>query len=84
LKRKQKKQRIFSKNKILFLFKDIGKFIIIFLIIFCGFMFGLNNLFWYYSESVRGKVQIISHNLSSDDPEVVPAEIYFGTYVLFL
>jgi hypothetical protein len=47
-------------------------------------MFGLNNLFWYYSESVRGKVQIISHNLSSDDPEVVPAEIYFGTYVLFL
>ncbi len=41
-------------------------------------MFGLNNLFWYYSASVRGKVEIIPHNLGDDDPPL-PAETYFGT-----
>jgi hypothetical protein len=59
---------------------DIGKFIIIFLIIFSGFMFGLNNLFWYYSASVRGKVEVVTHVLGTDDPPL-PAETYFGTYV---
>ena len=44
-------------------------------------MFGLNNLFWYYSESVRGRVQVISHDLGDDDPKL-PAETYFGTYGL--
>lgn len=59
---------------------DIGKFIIIFLIIFCGFMFGLNNLFWYYSASVRGKVEVVEHVLGDNDPPL-PAETFFGTYV---
>jgi hypothetical protein len=63
-----------------FFVKDIGKFIIIFLIIFCGFMFGLNNLFWYYSQSVRGRVEVVPHVLGDDDPPL-PAETYFGTYV---
>ncbi|CAF0823158.1 unnamed protein product [Rotaria sordida] len=57
---------------------DIGKFIIIFLIIFCGFMFGLNNLFWYYSQSVRSNVEIAPH-FSGDDSSQLPAETYFGT-----
>ncbi|CAF3440747.1 unnamed protein product [Rotaria socialis] len=55
---------------------DIGKFIIIFLIIFSGFMFGLNNLFWYYSKTVRGRVEIVEHN---PDGTELPAEIFFGT-----
>ncbi|CAF4832795.1 unnamed protein product [Rotaria sp. Silwood1] len=54
---------------------DIGKFIIIFLIIFCGFMFGLNNLFWYYKKSVRAKVELETH--PSD--ENLAAEKSFGT-----
>ncbi|CAF2401149.1 unnamed protein product [Rotaria sp. Silwood2] len=54
---------------------DIGKFIIIFLIIFCGFMFGLNNLFWYYKETVRKNVEI-THHASGDD---LSAEKHFGT-----
>lgn len=43
-------------------------------------MFGLNNLFWYYSQSVRGKVEVTTHDLGTDDPPL-PAETYFGTYV---
>ncbi|CAF1291792.1 unnamed protein product [Adineta steineri] len=59
---------------------DIGKFIIIFLIIFCGFMFGLNNLFWYYKKSVREKVEIYRHlPESGDENENLPAEESFGT-----
>ncbi|CAF0834169.1 unnamed protein product [Adineta ricciae] len=57
---------------------DIGKFIIIFLIIFSGFMFGLNNLFWYYSKDVRGNVEVEMHVYGTDDPPL-PAETYFGT-----
>lgn len=45
------------------------------MIIFCGFMFGLNNLFWYYKDHVRDKVEIENH--FGDD--VLPAEQYFGT-----
>ncbi|CAF0736641.1 unnamed protein product [Rotaria sordida] len=56
---------------------DIGKFIIIFLIIFCGFMFGLNNLFWYYKKSVRQNVEI-EHKHSDDE---LPAEKSFGTMI---
>ncbi|CAF1250908.1 unnamed protein product, partial [Didymodactylos carnosus] len=55
---------------------DIGKFIIIFMVIFCAFMFGLNNLFWYYSASVRGNVEILSH-LDENNP--LQAETFFGT-----
>ncbi|CAF1556535.1 unnamed protein product [Rotaria magnacalcarata] len=54
---------------------DIGKFIIIFLIIFCGFMFGLNNLFWYYKSTVRSSVEVELHN-SGDE---LSAEESFGT-----
>lgn len=43
-------------------------------------MFGLNNLFWYYSDSVRSNVEVVQHDLGSDDP-VLPAETFFGTYV---
>jgi hypothetical protein len=43
-------------------------------------MFGLNNLFWYYSASVRNKVEVVEHNFGNDDP-VLPAETFFGTYV---
>jgi hypothetical protein len=56
--------------------KDIGKFIIIFLIIFCGFMFGLNNLFWYYKASVRSIVEVGPPHPSGDD---LQAEKFFGT-----
>ena len=45
------------------------------MIIFVGFLFGLNNLYWYYKSSVRGQVEV-------DDPFVhskqVNAELYFG------
>jgi len=43
-------------------------------------MFGLNNLFWYYSASVREEVEVVPHVFGEDDPEL-PAGIYFGTYV---
>ena len=65
----------FPPKKTEFFLKDIAKFLIIFVIIFCGFMFGLNNLFWYYKESVRGKVEMIDHLESGE----LPAEKYFGT-----
>jgi hypothetical protein len=40
-------------------------------------MFGLNNLFWYYKESVRSKVEIVRH----PEGDHLPAEKFFGTYV---
>ncbi|CAF0998099.1 unnamed protein product [Adineta ricciae] len=56
---------------------DIGKFIIIFLIIFSGFMFGLNNLFWYYNDRVRDKVEIHRHEEELENE--IDAEEFFGT-----
>ena len=41
-------------------------------------MFGLNNLFWYYSQSVRGKVEVVRHTHGNNDPQL-PAETFFGT-----
>jgi hypothetical protein len=42
-------------------------------------MFGLNNLFWYYSASVRGKVEVnTTHDFGTNEPQL-PAEVYFGT-----
>ncbi|CAF1249920.1 unnamed protein product, partial [Didymodactylos carnosus] len=58
---------------------DIGKFIIIFMIIFCAFMIGLNNLFWYYSFTARRHVQIGTHNLTIDNNRPFNAEKFFGT-----
>ena len=43
-------------------------------------MFGLNNLFWYYSKSVRSKVEV-PDGRHDDDDSSVQAGIYFGTYV---
>jgi len=40
-------------------------------------MFGLNNLFWYYKESVRKHVEF-----NKDPIRKTEAEEYFGTYVL--
>jgi hypothetical protein len=38
-------------------------------------MFGLNNLFWYYKQSVRDSVEIVKHTEGVD----LPAEKFFGT-----
>ncbi len=38
-------------------------------------MFGLNNLFWYYKQSVRKNVEVKMHDFD------LPAEQCFGTYV---
>jgi len=38
-------------------------------------MFGLNNLFWYYKESVRNLVETNNHTSSNG----LPAEKFFGT-----
>ena len=46
-------------------------------------MFGLNNLFWYYSASVRGQVEVVVHVFGTDDPPL-QAEAFFGTYVTFI
>jgi hypothetical protein len=40
-------------------------------------MFGLNNLFWYYKESVRERVEVKRHQ----HEDGFPAEKHFGTYV---
>lgn len=37
--------------------KDILKFLCIFVIVFASFVFGLNNLYWYYDPSVRSSVE---------------------------
>ena len=52
---------------------DVLKFICIFMIVFTGFLFGLNNLYWYYNEQVRGAVEIEHHN------EHTHGEESFGT-----
>lgn len=60
---------------------DILKFIVIFAIIFASFVFGLNNLYWYYSAEVRGAVEITKH-YNPEDPEhpyMTKAEEAFGS-----
>lgn len=44
------------------------------MIVFLAFVFGLNNLFWYYQFSTRKGVQI-----SDDHNEQTTAEQNFGT-----
>ncbi len=50
-------------------FKNIVKFIFIFVIIFAAFIFALNNIFWYYNKDVRGAVEIITHNMQTSKAE---------------
>jgi hypothetical protein len=54
---------------------DIMKFVSIFMIVFLAFVFGLNNLFWYYQLSTRKGVQTID-----DHDDQTSAEQNFGTY----
>jgi hypothetical protein len=60
-----------------FLYKDIIRFMIIFLIIFAAFIISLNNLFWYYQSNVRSYVEIMPHY--NDDNSTTNAEKSFGT-----
>lgn len=60
---------------------DILKFVVIFAIIFASFVFGLNNLYWYYNAEVRGAVEVTKH-YNSEDPEnpyLTKAEEAFGS-----
>ena len=50
------------------------------MIIFVGFLFGLNNLYWYYKSSVRNQVEIEHHINKEKDTEYVNAELYFGRF----
>jgi hypothetical protein len=65
--------KIFLSNELYFIkkLKDIMKFGSIFTLVFLAFMFALNNLFWYYQQSVREPVDI------PDDTQF--AGTYFGT-----
>lgn len=53
------------------------------MILFFGFLFGLNNLYWYYQSSVRNGVEIDKHyNTMSNqtaNQTTINAEVYFGT-----
>ena len=40
-------------------------------------MFGLNNLFWYYNDRVRDKVEIHRHEEELENQ--IDAEEFFGT-----
>lgn len=55
------------------------KFVGIFLIIFFAFVIALNNLFWYYQASVRGRVRAVDGNDNITQSES-QAEKHFGTY----
>ena len=52
----------------------------IFSIIFCGFLFALNNLYNYYESDVRGKNEIDIHYnvLDGQNSTFVNAELFFG------
>lgn len=52
------------------------KFVCIFLIIFTGFLFGLNNLFWYYQSDIRNNFEIEPH--LQHERGLLNAEIFFG------
>ena len=51
------------------------KFMVTFTIVFVAFMVGLNNLYWYYDETVREEVQLYDSDLDSIDTR---AERAFG------
>lgn len=61
-------------------FQDIMKFMVIFFIVFLAFLVGLNNLYWYYDESVRVEVQLYNNNFYQGNNSVdTKAEKAFGT-----
>jgi hypothetical protein len=74
-------------------FKDIFKFIAIFAIVLASFVFGLNNLYWYYNKEVREKSEVDithgalhaehgghgGHGESSHEHEEIKAEEAFGS-----
>lgn len=65
----------------LIFFKDILKFLSIFLIIFMGFTIGLNNLFWYYQKDTKNLVNVGN---VSDFVSNTRAEENFGSYIDFI
>lgn len=54
--------------------QDVMRFIVIFMIIFAGFLFSLNNIFCYYQTSVRSEVEVEQH-----DADNMIAAQNFGT-----
>ena len=46
------------------------------MVVFCAFMVGLHNLYWYYPKDVRKQVEIMDNNITTH------AEKHFGMYVL--
>jgi hypothetical protein len=50
------------------------RFIVIFMIIFAGFLFALNNIYFYYESNVRSEVEIVNHGVE----EMIVAD-NFGT-----
>ena len=56
-----------------FLFpQDILKFGAVFMVVFCAFMVGLHNLYWYYPKDVRKHVELVENNVTTE------AEQHFG------
>lgn len=55
------------------LYQDISRFFVIFLVVFCAFMVGLNNLYWYYHLDVRHMIEL------EPDAHDTNAEAAFGT-----
>ena len=46
------------------------------MVVFCAFMVGLHNLYWYYPKDVRKHVELVENNVTTE------AEQHFGMYVL--
>ena len=48
---------------------------------FASFVFGLNNLYWYYSSEVRETVEIVKHknHENPEKPYLTNAEEAFGS-----
>ena len=58
---------------------------VIFVIIFIGFMFSINNLYWYYTSDNRNKLKIEPRYLSEERNDLqTDAEKAFGTIDLTL
>ena len=52
--------------------QDILKFGAVFTVVFCAFMVGLHNLYWYYPKDVRKHVELVENNVTTE------AEKHFG------
>lgn len=54
------------------------------MLVFCGFLFALHNLYWYYVPEVRAQVELFPHlytanSTHADEPIETKAEETFGT-----